>query len=443
MKELWDFPLFKISDQAINVGQLVIALLLVSLIYLAYRQFLKQFFPKVFEDYDLEEKDKKKILKILRGLAFLVFLLAIVLALKLDYVLYSFEAFDLSIMLIIKALIFLQIVRSVDWFINNVVIHSYYQSRDLKKAEHKPSKLDEESSAKSTVKYIFYLVVGLYALKNFQIDLTFFRSNIDGNQFEFNLSNILFAILVFFIAKLVIWVFTQLLLYGVYKRNKIDVGSQYAINQLVAYVVYIFAFVIALNILGINISILLGGAAALLVGIGLGLQSTFNDFISGIVLLFERSVSVGDVLEFNGNVGTVKNIGLRASILETRGNVSMVVPNHKLVNESVINWTHYSDKVRFSINIGVAYGTDTALVKKLLLDAVKANPYVIEYPAPTVRFQSFGESALDFTIYFYSRNYMVIEDIKSDIRLAIDKSFRENKITIPFPQREITIRKVE
>lgn len=441
MKELFEYSLFKISGHEFTVGRVGLALLLGFLIFFIYRQFLKQFFPKVFENSNLDELEKRKIIKILRGLAFLILILALELSLRLDRILYSFENFDLTILLIIKALIFLQIVRAVSWFINNVFIHSYYQRRDSKKKSSSNYNVDSESSAKGTAKYIFYLVVALYALKNFGIDLNFYEKNIGGQIFEFNLSNILYAILVFFIARLVIWVITQLVLYNVYRNRKIEVGSQYAINQLVSYVIYIFAFVVALNVLGIDITILLGGAAALLVGVGLGLQQTFNDFISGIVLLFERSVSVGDILEFNGSVGTVRSIGLRSSIVETRNNVSMIVPNHLLVNESVINWTHYSDKVRFSLEISVAYGSDTAMVKKLLLQAVKGNPYILEYPSPNVQFKNFGESSLDFIIYYFSKNFMVIEDIKSDVRLEIDRLFRENKVDIPFPHRTITIKK--
>jgi len=231
------------------------------------------------------------------------------------------------------------------------------------------------------------------------------------------------------------------MLHAIYNRRSIEDGSRYAINQLVKYVIYIFTIVFALETLGINMSLLLGGAAALLVGIGLGLQQTFNDFISGVVLLFERSVTVGDVLEIDGEVGTIKKIGLRASILSTRGNVRIVVPNHKLVNEKVINWNHVDDKVRFQIDIGVAYGSDSGLIKKLLLQAVKNNPYVLDYPAAFIRFQSFGESSLDFSLYFFSRNLLIIEDIKSDIRLEIDKLFREYKVNIPFPQAEVLIRK--
>jgi len=439
MKEVWEFVLFQQGAYTINVGQVSLIIALVGLVFMAYRQILKKYFPKVFENNDLTDKDKMKIKKIIRGLLILLLALAIIMSLNLDRTLLKFEKFDLSVLLIIKALFFIQIFRILNWFISNVFIHSFYKRRDKSKTNQNLYNQETESSARKILQIIFYLIVGIYLLKTLGIDASLFKRSINGQEFDFNLSNILIAVLVIFIARLIVWVITQLVLHSFYKNNKIEVGSQFAINQLVAYVIYIFAAVMALDELGINMSILLGGAAALLVGIGLGLQQTFNDFISGIVLLFERSVAIGDILEFNDTIGTVKKIGLRSSILETRGNVSMVVPNHLLVNESITNWTHYNDKVRFNIKIGVAYGSDATEVKKILLESVKSNPYVIEYPAPFVRFENFGDSSLDFTLYFFSRNYMVIEDIKSDLRLEIDRLFREHEISIPFPQRVVTV----
>ena len=157
---------------------------------------------------------------------------------------------------------------------------------------------------------------------------------------------------------------TQLVLYRYYKRSQIDLGSQYAINQLLKYVIYTMALLWAISSLGIEMTVLWVGAAALLVGFGLGLQQTFNDFFSGIVLLFERSVEVGHVLNIGGMIGTVKEIGLRTSLIETRDSITVVVPNSKLVTDNVVNWSHFDEKVRFSISVGVAYGSDTKLVKR-------------------------------------------------------------------------------
>ena len=180
----------------------------------------------------------------------------------------------------------------------------------------------------------------------------------------------------------------------------------------------------------------------MLVGIGLGLQQTFNDLISGIILLFERSVEVGNVVELNGGmIGTVRRIGLRTSLIETRENISVIVPNSKLITDIVTNWSHNDDKARFLIQIGVAYGTDTQLVKKLLLKIARDNVYVLSNPGPTVRFTNFGDSSLDFNLIFWSRNFLVIEDIKSDLRFEINQVFLDNKINIPFPQRDVWIRK--
>ena len=442
MNEILNYSLFALGEQNFTIGQLFVTLVLISVIVFVYRSVLKVYFPKVFQNTEIGELETKNLVSLFRGLAILCLILAVVISLNLDLTLYARDGFKLTVALIIKAVIFLQVARLLNWLISNLFIHNYYSRRDSidtdsKEEDHE--KTDIEHSARQTIKRIFFAIAGLYLLNNFQLDIPLFVKEINGELVSIRISNLLQAFLILLFAKLFIWVVTQLVLYNVYKNKKVNIGSRFAINQLIKYVVYVFATVIALDVFGINMNILLGGAAALLVGIGLGLQQTFNDFISGIVLLFERRVSVGNVLEVEGEVGTVTKIGLRSSTLETRGNVSIVLPNHKLVNEKVINWNHVSDKVRFSIDLGVAYGSDTSLVKKLLLQAINDNPYIINYPAPFVRFQDFGESSLSFNLFFFSRNVWVIEDIKSDIRLEIDRLFRENDINIPFPQREIRI----
>lgn len=439
MEELLKYSLFTIAGQEFLVGQLILAVGFIFALYLAYRKILKTFFPKVFQTTVLEEEDRIKLFRLFRVLAILLLVLFLILILNLDRVVISREDFNLRILDFVKAGIFFQLARLTDWLVSNIFIHNYFLRRENIEGSSAGKVEHDESTAKGIVKNIFYVVVLIYIIQNFHWDLTLFERNIDGQIVTFGISNILSAILVLLLARLIIWVITQLFLHNVYNSRDIAVGSRYAVNQLVKYVIYVFAIIISLDVFGINMNILLGGAAALLVGVGLGLQQTFNDFVSGIVLLFERSVSVGDVLEVDGEIGRVKQIGLRASTLETRGNIRLVVPNHKLVNEKVTNWNHYNETVRFNIDLGVAYGTDTTLVKKLLLKSVKENPYVMEYPAPFVRFQNFGSSSLDFSLYFFSKNLMVIEDIKSDIRLKIDELFRENDISIPFPQRVVKI----
>lgn len=437
MKDILLYALFQIGDRDITVGQLAMAIALVFLLFTIYRITLRKFFPQVFTITEINEIERLKLNKLFRGLALLLFLLCLVLILSLDFVIYQKEHIRISVLTLVRAATFVQVMRLFHWLLSNLFIHNYYVRSESNQSEATTLVDTSESSAKATLKYVFYLIIASYLIRNFNWDLTLYQKTINGEIVKFGVSNILYALLVIMIARLVVWGITQLFLLGIYKTRKMEVGSRYAINQLVKYIVYVIAIIFALGAFGINMSLLLGGAAALLVGIGLGLQQTFNDFISGLVLLFERSVSVGDVLEVDGQVGTVKEIGLRSTRMETRGNIDLLLPNHKLVNEKVINWNHNNDKVRFEINVGVAYGTDTTVVKELLLKSVKDNPYIIDFPSPFVRFQDFGESSLDFTLYFFTRNLMIIEDIKSDVRLEIDKLFREEGIVIPFPQRVV------
>jgi small-conductance mechanosensitive channel len=134
---------------------------------------------------------------------------------------------------------------------------------------------------------------------------------------------------------------------------------------------------------------------------------------------------------------------LRSSIIETRGNISFIVPNSKLVNDNVQNWSHFVDHGRFHVDVGVAYGSDTSQVKKLLLEAVNDHHLTLDYPVPFVRFGEFADSSLNFSVFFFTNRFLIVEDIKSDIRFKIDKAFRANNVSIPFPQRDVWMRKVE
>lgn len=269
------------------------------------------------------------------------------------------------------------------------------------------------------------------------LDITLFKYN--GVAFEIH--DILGIVFLFFIAKVVLKVTKRI----IDKRltNVIDRGRSKAMYQLFSYIVFVVFLLIALEFIGVKITILLAGSAALLVGLGLGIQSLFNDFVSGILLLFEGTISVGDIIEVDGLVGQVKNIYLRTSEIETQSRIIIIVPNHKLVSENVINWSHNRDITRFEVCVGVAYGSDLTLVKKLLEEVAFEHEKVSKVPEPTARFINFGDSALDFELLFYTKNMFIIEFIKSDLRFAIDKKFRENNITIPFPQRDVHMYKTD
>ena len=319
-------------------------------------------------------------------------------------------------------------------------------SRILEELEsHTYQDIYREQYGKSTksnitriVQYALILLVVIFLLGHFDIDQSFHFG--EDQAVAISISKILTFFLVLLIARLLLWLVINLLLYGWYKSEKIDLGKQYSYNQLLSYVVYFIAVIFALRSMGIDLTLLLAGAAALLVGVGIALQQVISDFFSGLVLLFERTIEVGDFLDLGGYQGTVKKIGLRASIIETLERKDVIIPNSHLVNDRVTNWSSTRTITRFNVAVGVAYGSDTSLTKEVLLNAANETKGVLKIPAPFVRFSDFGNSSLDFVLFFFSDRVMEIEDIKSDIRFRIDNMFREKNITIPFPQTDLWIR---
>ncbi|MEM0994598.1 MAG: mechanosensitive ion channel domain-containing protein, partial [Bacteroidota bacterium] len=260
----------------------------------------------------------------------------------------------------------------------------------------------------------------------------------DDKKVTVTFSKIAMIFVIFFAARFFSWMITRLALLNYYRARGVNIGDQYAVNQLIRYFIFFLACIAALNSLGLQLTVVWGAVAALLVGVGLGLQQTFNDWASGIILLLERTVEVGDIVQVeDGLIGTVRKIGLRVSRVETLQNISILVPNSMLVNDKVINWSHFDNKARFVVKVGVAYGSDTQLVKTLLLETAQENNYVMKYPDPFVRFVDFGASSLDFELHIWSQAFRQIEDIKSDLRFAIDAKFRVNEIEIPFQQVDV------
>jgi small-conductance mechanosensitive channel len=252
----------------------------------------------------------------------------------------------------------------------------------------------------------------------------------------FNLSSI---IVIFFVTKLILWLISKGL-FNKKKLHKLDKGSAFALFQIIKYLIWIIAISLMLESLGIKVTILLAGSAALLVGVGLGLQQTFNDILSGIILLFEHSVKVGDILEIDGDRVIIQEIGLRTSKGMNVRQIVVIIPNSLITTNKVINWSHQTQKTLFSIDIGVAYGSDIDLVIQTLESSAQEHLEFLECEFKEVRFVNFGNSSMDFQLFFYSKNIFSIEKVKSDIRKIICKKFNENKITIPFPQMDLHIK---
>ena len=205
------------------------------------------------------------------------------------------------------------------------------------------------------------------------------------------------------------------------------------------WIIYIIVMLVVFDSIGINVTAVFAASAALLIGIGLALQTLFQDIISGVFILIDQSVHVGDIIEIDGKVGRVEDIKLRTTRAVTIDNKVLVIPNHLYLENSLYNWTQNGTTTRESVAVGVAYGSDVQLVKKLLLQAASTHPEVISKPEPTVVFTEFGDSSLNFKIVFTIGDSFKAQFLISDIRFEIDKLFRENNVTIPFPQRDIHI----
>lgn len=257
--------------------------------------------------------------------------------------------------------------------------------------------------------------------------------------FTLSVYNLLIVLFIFFAVKGINHSLDLLIKKRLEKDGSNDIieGRSQSLTQIFKYIVYILGFTFAVNSLGIEMNFILGVFATLGLGIGFALQDVFKDLISGIIILFEGNVTVGDILEVDGLVGTVKEIKLRTSLIKTRDGIYIVVPNNRVVNEKVINWSTHTKLTRFNIIVGVAYGSDVDKVKELLLQAACDHELVSKRPSPVVMFNDFGDSALIFQLNFWIVDTWKTEFIKSDLRFTIDKLFRENNIQIPFPQRDV------
>lgn len=248
--------------------------------------------------------------------------------------------------------------------------------------------------------------------------------------------SIVIIVLTLIIIRGVIFILKRLLK-RFFEKREVDSGRQVALIQIIKYLIYILGVLFILKSLGIGLTGLMLGSGALLVGIGFGLQNTFNDFLSGIILLFEGGVSVGDDLDVDGRFGHVHRIGLRTTELISRDDVKIIIPNSSLVSNAVINWSHNRRPARFHITVGVSYGSDMDQVEKLLLECANEQHSIRKSPAPSVQLVDYGDSSVDFKLLFFSRDFILIERIKSDVRKRVFKKFKEHGVEIPFPQRDV------
>lgn len=287
-------------------------------------------------------------------------------------------------------------------------------------------------------------------------DLTIYRIIVD----------LLVLTLIFVAARLAVWFVQKFIDRRLNYFTEIDEGKKFAIKQISKYLIYAVAIAIVFDKLHIG-SIVLTSFAGLFVGLGFGIQQTFNDLTSGLILLFEGSVRVGDIIYLDDQMGKVTSIGVRYSVVQTRDDITIIVPNSKLIVDKVTNLSGNTQLTRFNITVGVIYGSDVALVKAKLIEAVRGHERVnlplelnkkearaykqdsrlpdkfvnhSQVEEPRVYFQDFGDNSLVFDIFFWTWDIWDVDIVKSDIRFEINEIFNEHGIVIAFPQRDVHIK---
>ena len=227
-------------------------------------------------------------------------------------------------------------------------------------------------------------------------------------------------------------------------QSGLDRALQYAIAQIIANVVLVVGIFIVLENTGIHLGALAVFAGAVGVGVGFGLQNIASNFISGLVILAERPITIGDRVEVAGIAGQVEHIRARSTVIRTNDNIMMIVPNTKFIDSPVTNWTYGDRRVRFRIAVGVAYGSDVNKVRDALLAVAQENPHTLKEPAPSVFLKQFGDSSIDFQLMVWSSEMSARPSrYRSDLNFAIAEKFREAGIEMPFPQRDLHIRSGE
>jgi len=256
----------------------------------------------------------------------------------------------------------------------------------------------------------------------------------------------LWSILTFFILSLLLlfvagkvrsWLTNHLLL-----KTKLDQGGRQAVGAITRYVIVFIGFLIILQTMKINLTTLNVIAGTLGIGIGFGLQNVASNFISGLIILLERPIKIGDRIEVGKVEGDVIEIGARSTTVVTNDNIAIIVPNSKFITENVVNWKYTGEKVRFRVPVCVAYGSDVRLVEKVLLEVARENPNVMDDPPPVVRFLEFGDNGMLFELRPWSTSLVHRKGkLISSLNFGIYDKFKEHNIEIPFPQRVVHIRR--
>lgn len=258
---------------------------------------------------------------------------------------------------------------------------------------------------------------------------------------EISLATIIYVILGFIVLVFLASRLKRLVIERILSKSSMSEGAKATAGTLTKFFMMVIGAIVIMQSAGIDLSALTLVAGALGVGIGFGLQNITDNFISGIIILFEKPIKVGDRIEVGEIEGDVTKVSFRATHVLTNDNISIIVPNSEFISNKVINWSHNDRNIRFRIPIGVSYKEDPAHIRAILLEAAHKNPHVLKSPAPSVIFHAFGDSSLDFQLAVWTTSHTDKPQLlKSELYFAIFKQFKEENVEIPFPQRDIHIR---
>ncbi len=248
------------------------------------------------------------------------------------------------------------------------------------------------------------------------------------------------SIIIIFFAFFVTWIFLKAFKKIIHRALSSEAKLKFkSIFSFFNYFIYTIVALITIDTLGIDLTGFYAASAALLVGFGLALQTFIQDIISGVFIIADQAVHVGDIIQIDGQIGKVENIKLRTTRAVTKDNKVLVIPNHIFLTKILYNWTENGTLIRESVSVGVAYDTDTDFLQKHLIELALSHPLIHKENKPIVLFDDFGDNALKFTIVFSMSNSFNLYKVKSDLRFSINKLFKENNIEIPYPQRTINI----
>ena len=277
---------------------------------------------------------------------------------------------------------------------------------------------------------------GMYLLQRYVL------RGISVGETQFNILHILLIITLFYVTRTAVSMGTRFLARLPQQGVAIDATLIQPLQTAFTYAAWCCFALFTLRALGMELSNLAMVAGGLSVGIGFGMQNIVNNFLSGLILIFSRTLQTGDVVEVGGTQGRVRKISVRATMVETYDNALIIVPNSEFISNRLINWTRNSRTVRREIAVGVAYGTDVSKVMAILTAVAKAHGNILKYPQPVAVFNNFGDNTLDFLLRFWVRDYDMAVSTASDLRQAIEREFREHNIEVAFPQLDLHIKDV-